>query len=78
MLNIIKRQFLAKLNLTHQKEDGLGRYVKMKEGRLCREVDFGNMMEQLGTNYLDRYEGVKAEIHQISQFSVNIAVSTTY
>ena len=36
------------------------------------------MTEQLPTNYLDMYEGVQAEIHQVGQFDESSAISTTY
>ena len=48
------------------------------EGRTCQEIDFDNMTEQLQTDHLDRYEGVQAGIHQVSQFDEPSAVSTTY
>ena len=48
------------------------------ESRTCQEVAFDNMTKQLQEDYLDRYEGVQAEIHQVSQFDESITVSTTY
>ena len=36
------------------------------EGRTCQETDFAIMTEQLQQNYLDKYECLRAEIHQAS------------
>ena len=36
------------------------------------------MTEELQTDYLDRYEGVQAWIHQVSQFDDSSVVHTTY
>ena len=36
------------------------------------------MTEELQADYLDRYEGVQAQIHQVGQFDAYSAVSTTY
>ena len=36
------------------------------------------MTEQLYADYLDRYEGIQAQIHQISQFDDTSVLSTTY
>ena len=36
------------------------------------------MTEHLQTDYLDRHEGFKAKIHQVSQFDESSVVSTTY
>ena len=36
------------------------------------------MTEEFLVNYLDRYEGVQAWIHQVSQFDDSSPVSTTY
>ena len=30
---------------------------------MCAEMDFKNMPEQLQTDFLDKYEGVQADIH---------------
>ena len=54
-------------------------YIQIKDGnRSCQEIDFENMTEQFQVDYLDRYEGVHAEIHQVSQFDESSAVRTTY
>ena len=41
-------------------------------------VGFNNVIEQLQMDYLDKYKGVQAEIHQVSQFDVSSAVSIIY
>ena len=46
--------------------------------RTCQEFDFDNMTKQVQVNYLDRYEGVQEEIHEMSQIDESRAVSTTY
>ena len=44
----------------------------------CQKINFDSMTEELQADYLDRYEGVQAWIHQVSQFDDSSAVSTTY
>ena len=39
---------------------------------------FGSMTEELQTNYLHKYVGVQAQIHQASQFDDFSAVHTSY
>ena len=48
------------------------------KNRTCQEVNPDSMTEQLQIDQLDRYEGVQAQIHQVSQFDDSNAVSTTY
>ena len=48
------------------------------EDRLCRGVDLRNMIYQLQTDYLDRYEGVWAAVHQVSRFDESSAVYITH
>ena len=38
---------------------------------------FDSIIEQLQTEYLNRYKGVQAEINQLSQFDDSSAVSST-
>ena len=47
------------------------------EGRPCAGIYFRNMTE-LQTDYIDRYVGIQAKIHQVSQFEESSALSTTY
>ena len=41
-------------------------------------VVFDNMTEQLQEDYLDRYKGAQAQMHQVSQFDESSDLSTTY
>ena len=36
------------------------------------------MIKELQADFLDRYKGVQAQIHQLSQFVDSSAMSTTY
>ena len=48
------------------------------ENKPCLEVNFDSLTEQLQADYLDRYEGVQAQTHQVCQFDYSNVVSTTY
>ena len=41
-------------------------------------LDFDSMSEELQADYLDGYDGVQVQIHQVSQFDDSSAVSATY
>ena len=43
-----------------------------------QEIAFNNITEKLQADYLDRFVGVQAVIHQVSPFDESCAVSTTY
>ena len=42
------------------------------------KVNFDSVTEQLPTDYLDRYEGVQTQIHQLCQSDESSALSTTH
>ena len=71
MLNTIEMYYLqtVKFNPTE------GRYHKgdtqiRGEGRICQEIDFDNMRKQFQTDYLDRYEGVQAQIVSFCRYNI--------
>ena len=54
-----------KLNPTERK--CIWGYTQIRKDGAYREVDFGNMTEQLQTDY-DMHKGAKAEIYHVGQF----------
>ena len=60
-----------------------GKYQKgyrqlQSEVQLCQRYILIVWQKNSKQVYLDRYEGVQAQIHQVSQFGDSSAVSTTY
>ena len=66
-----------KINPTQERCLRVYRQIK-GEDKSCREVQFGNMTDQLQGDYLHGYEGIQAEMYQVSQYDESTAVITTY
>ena len=49
-----------------------------EEERQMLELDFGDMPEKLGEEYLDIYDGIQSEILSTTRFDENSDLSTTY
>ena len=67
MLSTIKKALSAsRVKFNSTKGYYLWGYMQKKEeDSSCKEIDIGNITDYCQTDYLDRYEGVQAEIQQV-------------
>ena len=66
------------LNIRVVNKEKYKRNLLQRRKRQMLQLDFGDMSEKVGEEYLDIYEGIESEILNTTRFDENLDLSTTY